>query len=77
MEIPIVKSLLKSISKDNCFATRCIHGIGELISIRGLSNVGKKEAGTSHHKETHSSHGLKLLPKLVSSCKGKSTLMYL
>ena len=52
MEIPIVKILLKSTSEDNCFAARCIHGIGELIPMRGLFNVGRREAGTSHRKDT-------------------------
>lgn len=52
MEIPIVKNLLK-ILEGNCFALRCIQGIGELILVRGLSGVEGRGADTSHGKDTH------------------------
>lgn len=53
MEIPIVKSLLKSILVDNCFVSGCIQGIGGLISIRGLSGVEGRGADPSHEKDTY------------------------
>lgn len=54
MEIPIVKSLLKSILENNCIASGYIQGIGELISIRAFSSVGGRGVeDTSQGKDTH------------------------